>query len=73
MERIPCNPSCIFRAPHWTSFRIGRGEWQTRIEVRASMTADAEAFHVTATLEVYEGLAPVITRAHSARIPRDHC
>jgi hypothetical protein len=55
------------------SIRIGRGTWQTRIEVRASMTADAEAFHVTATLDVYEGSKPVITRAHAARIPRDHC
>lgn len=55
------------------SIRIGRGDWQTRIEVRASMTADAEAFHVSATLDVYEGSAPVCTRAHAARIPRDHC
>lgn len=55
------------------SIRIGRGEWQTRIEVRAHITADAEAFHVTATLDAYEGLGPVFTRAHAARIPRDHC
>ena len=52
---------------------IGRGEWQTRVEMRASMSADAEAFHVTGTIDVFEGDRPVASRAHAARIPRDGC
>jgi putative CocE/NonD family hydrolase len=52
---------------------IGRGDWQTRVEMRASMSADAEAFHVTGTLDVFEGDRPVASRAHAARIPRDGC
>ncbi|MDX6567913.1 MAG: uncharacterized protein QOH15_491, partial [Gaiellales bacterium] len=52
---------------------IGRGDWQTRIEMRATMSADAEAFHITGTLDVFEGDRPVRSRAHAARIPRDGC
>jgi hypothetical protein len=52
---------------------IGRDDWQTRVEMRASMSADAEAFHVTGTLDVFEGDRPVASRAHAARIPRDGC
>jgi putative CocE/NonD family hydrolase len=55
------------------TIEIGRGDWRTRIEVRAQMSADAESFHVTGTLDVFEGETPVIARAHSLRIPRDHC
>ena len=52
---------------------IGRGEWSTRVEMRASMSADAEAFHITGTLDVFEGDRPVASRAHAIRIPRDGC
>jgi uncharacterized protein len=56
------------------TIRIGRGdEWQTRIEMRARMSADREEFHVSATLEVFEGDHLVRSRAHSSRFPRDHC
>ncbi len=55
------------------TIRIGRGDWQTRIEMRARMTADATDFHVSGTLDVYEGERPVIARAHGFSIPRDHC
>jgi hypothetical protein len=33
---------------------MGRGDWQTRSEVKSSMTCDAESFHVEATLDVHE-------------------
>ena len=52
---------------------IGRDAWQTRVEMRAGMSADAEAFHVTGTLDIYEGNRLVASRAHAARIPRDGC
>jgi putative CocE/NonD family hydrolase len=52
---------------------IGRGGWQTRIDVRSRMTADAEAFHLVAELEVHEGDEPFFARTYEARISRDHC
>ncbi len=35
------------------------------------MTADADAFHVTATLDAYEGDTRVFARAWALRFPRD--
>jgi hypothetical protein len=56
------------------TIRIGRGDdWQTRIEMRARMSSDRDDFHVSATLDAYEGDRLVRSRAHSARFPRDHC
>jgi predicted acyl esterase len=56
------------------TIRIGRGdEWQTRVEMQARMTADRDDFHVSATLDVYEGDVLVRTLAHARRYPRDHC
>ncbi len=52
---------------------VRRGDWDTRIEVTAVMTADAERFHVSSTLDAYEGDVRVHTAAHAAAIPRDHC
>ena len=54
------------------TIRIGRGAWQTRLEVRSRMTADADAFIVSATIDAYEGETRVSSRAHAARVPRDH-
>jgi len=54
------------------TIRIGRGDWQTRLEVTARMTADADAFLVSSTIDAYEGETRVSSRAHSARVPRDH-
>ena len=56
------------------TIRIGRGDaWQTRVEMRARMSADRDDFHVSATLDVYEGDRIVRSRAHARRFPRDHC
>jgi hypothetical protein len=52
--------------------RIGRGDWQTRIETKSSLTADAHNFHTTNTLEAYEGHTLVFTKTWTALIPRDH-
>jgi hypothetical protein len=43
-----------------------------RSEVTSAMTSDAEAFHVTALLEVYEDAARIFTRSWAQRFPRDH-
>ena len=55
---------------HATS-SMGRGDWSTRSDVRSAMTSDAEAFHVSTTLQVTEGDATVFERAWTHRFPRD--
>lgn len=51
---------------------MARGDWRTLAEVTSEMTGDAEAFHVTSTLEVSEGEAQVFARTWTHRFPRDH-
>jgi hypothetical protein len=50
---------------------MARGDWRTRAEVESTMTADAEAFHVTTELDAYEADARVFARAWAFRFPRD--
>ncbi|MDQ6815831.1 MAG: peptidase S15, partial [Actinomycetota bacterium] len=50
---------------------LGRGDWQVRAEIRASMSCDIESFNVTTDLRAYEGENEVFTRADSHRIARD--
>ena len=53
---------------------VSRGDaWRTRIDMLATMTADADDFHVASVLEAYEGDVRVHVRTASASIPRDHC
>ncbi len=59
------------RAEARRSIEIGRDEWRTRIEVVTQMTATAEHFLLSATLEVYEGEERVFERAYVSEIPRD--
>lgn len=49
-----------------------RDDWQTRLEVTAVMTADAGHYHVSSTLDAYEGEIRIHTAAHTAAIPREH-
>jgi hypothetical protein len=42
-----------------------------RSEVTSAMTSDAEAFHVTTMLEVYERNARIFARTWTHRFPRD--
>ena len=51
---------------------VRREDWETRVEVTAVMTADAGNYHVSSTLDAYEGEARIHTAAHAAAIPRDH-
>ncbi len=53
--------------------RMTREDWDVRIEVRSRMTADAEDFHATSTVEAYEAGELVFTTTHDCRVPRDHC
>ena len=49
-EGDPLSAEVRFRA----ASGMGRGDWSMRSEVTSAMTSDAEAFHVTTLLEVYE-------------------
>jgi hypothetical protein len=51
---------------------IGRGDWQTRVEVTGLMTSTARDFHVTQTLDAYEGQTRVFARTGSVTFPRDN-
>jgi hypothetical protein len=49
-----------------------RGDWQVRTVTRTVLTADAEAFHVRADLDAFEGEKRVFCKSWDRRIPRDH-
>lgn len=51
--------------------KIGRGDWQTRVETSSVMSADAETFYVTNLLDAYEGNTRVFTKTWTFRVPRD--
>lgn len=53
----------------WTH-RVGRGDWQIRTETRTVMTATADAFHVRAQMDAYEGENRAASRDWDIRIPR---
>jgi uncharacterized protein len=53
------------------TIKIGRGQWQTRIEVKSEMTADEDDFVVSEMLDVYEGAVRCFALHRSARVPRD--
>ena len=68
VEGEPLSASVRFRA----TTGMSRGDWSVRAEVASTMSADAEAFHVTSALDAYEGNARVFARTWSFRFPRDH-
>ena len=51
---------------------IRRPGWDTRIELRAEMTADAADYLVSSTIDAYEGDTRIHTRTFTCRVPRDH-
>jgi hypothetical protein len=55
---------------HATSAMV-RGDWRALADVTASMTSDAEAFHVTTALEVFENGESVFARTWEHHFPRD--
>lgn len=53
------------------SIAISRGDWRTRVATRSTLSASAEAFLVTNTLEAYEGDARVFAKSWQRSVPRD--
>jgi predicted acyl esterase len=53
------------------SITVARGDWHTRVEARGMLSASAEAFLVTNTLEGYERDARVFARSWHRSVPRD--
>ena len=49
----------------------GRGDWQTRVEAHSRLTSDESDFHVTCSLDAYDGNVRVAARVWEAAIPRD--
>ena len=50
---------------------LGRGDWQTSVQVRSAMTCDRERFLVTTELDAYEGGVRRFGRRWEQAIPRD--
>jgi hypothetical protein len=53
-------------------YGLGRGSWQVHVEATSTMTADAREFHLTDTLEAFEGSRLVFERSWRRSVPRDH-
>ena len=54
----------------WTH-QVGRGAWQTRSETSTVMTASADAFHIVARMDAYEGEEHVAGRDWNKTVGRD--
>ncbi len=61
--------SAFVRCERLDSF--GRGNWQTRVETASTMSADANAFHLTNALDAYEGAVRVFAKTWTLSVPRD--
>jgi uncharacterized protein len=68
VEGDPLSAAVRFRA----TSGMARGDWRMLARVESEMTCDAEAFHVTTTLEVTEGEEQVLARTWTHRFLRDH-
>ena len=53
--------------------RYQRGDWTAEVAVAVEVSAQADAFEVTASLGARDGQAEVLTRNWKERIPRDLC
>jgi len=53
------------------SVEVGRENWQTRVETESTMSADAESFRITSSLDAYEGETRVFARTWHFSTPRD--
>lgn len=70
-EIHPDDPLTATGSCHWTE-EVIRDGIHLRTEARCSMWADATTFHLSATLEAYEGDVAVLTRELREEVPRDH-
>jgi putative CocE/NonD family hydrolase len=64
------NPLSARATTRWR-IALGREGWRSRVETVSRLQADAECWHITNQLEVYEAEHPVFVCTWSARIPRD--
>jgi hypothetical protein len=62
--------SAAIRCRRSTALR--RGQWDVRVETVSTMTADAQAFHITNALDAYEGNRRVFAKTWHFSVPRDH-
>ncbi len=53
------------------SIAIGRGDWRVRVETVSTMSATADDYHVTNTLEAYEAGTRIFAKTWHAVIRRD--
>jgi hypothetical protein len=67
----PDDPLSAKMETHWTQ-TLSRGDWSVRTETFSRMSSDAEAFHITARIESYEGEQLVFERDFIDVIPRDN-
>ncbi|HEY3058306.1 MAG TPA: CocE/NonD family hydrolase [Chloroflexota bacterium] len=54
------------------TFQIGRGDWQTRVEVWSEQRSDLERFYVDSSCEAFIGTECVFSRRWTFQVPRDH-
>lgn len=52
------------------SISLGRGGWQTRVEIESLMTSDQNSFLVSNHLDAYEGNTRVFSKSWDCKIPR---
>jgi hypothetical protein len=69
-EAQPRDPLTACTRSTWT-VELGRGDWQTRIDVACSMRCDAADFVLEAGLAAFANGETVIDRRWETRIPRD--
>ena len=67
----PGDPLSARVETHWTQ-RRSRDAWSVRTETFSTMTASAEAFHLAARIEAYEGERLVFERKFDQRVARDN-
>jgi len=53
-------------------YGLARGDWRVEIRTHSTMTADATDFHLSNTVEAFEGDDRVFERTWERTIPRDH-
>jgi hypothetical protein len=60
------------RATVQRNIEQGRGDWRVRIALRSEMSADADNYLISTSIDAYEGDTRVHSRTHVACVPRDH-
>ena len=65
------DPSSATATIEWTK-EFGRSDFRIHLKARTRMQALPDHFHLTATLDAFEGEARVFSRQWDTRIPRDH-